>query len=209
VETLDRSDILDDLRRGTYDVVVGINLLREGLDLPEVTLVAILDADKEGFLRSVTSLVQTMGRAARHQDGRVVLYADRLTGSMKAAIAETTRRRNIQIEHNLKHGITPTTISKPIRDRMIEKKAEDENKLKPKRGRGRFQQKEEEPDTHTMVIKLNASEQIDLAAINATDLTPGDKKRLAAKLRRRMTQAANAMDFELAAILRDTIATLQ
>ena len=93
VETLDRSDILDDLRRGVFDVVVGINLLREGLDLPEVSLVAILDADKEGFLRSRTSLIQTMGRAARHQDGRVIMYADRTTDSMKAAIEEVTRRR--------------------------------------------------------------------------------------------------------------------
>ncbi|MEA2020102.1 MAG: excinuclease ABC subunit UvrB [Patescibacteria group bacterium] len=119
VETLERSDILVDLRRGKYDVVVGINLLREGLDLPEVSLVAILDADKEGFLRSDTSLIQTMGRAARHEKGKAILYADKITGSMNRAIEEIERRRNVQKEYNEKHNITPETIQKPIRDRVI------------------------------------------------------------------------------------------
>lgn len=114
VDTLDRTDILRDLRLGVYDVVVGINLLREGLDLPEVSLVAILDADKEGFLRSEQALVQTIGRAARHQEGRVIMYADRETGSMKRAIRETNRRRKIQEDYNKKHGITPTSIAKNI-----------------------------------------------------------------------------------------------
>lgn len=114
VDTLDRTDILRDLRLGVYDIVVGINLLREGLDLPEVSLVAILDADKEGFLRSEQALVQTIGRAARHQEGRVIMYADRETGSMKRAINETNRRRKIQEEYNKKHGITPTSIAKNI-----------------------------------------------------------------------------------------------
>ncbi len=114
VETLERTDILRDLRLGVYDVVVGINLLREGLDLPEVSLVAILDADKEGFLRSDAALIQTIGRAARHQEGRVIMYADRITGSMKRAIDETNRRRKIQEEHNKKHGITPESIAKMI-----------------------------------------------------------------------------------------------
>lgn len=114
VDTLDRTDILRDLRLGVYDVVVGINLLREGLDLPEVSLVAILDADKEGFLRSEQALVQTIGRAARHQEGRVIMYADRETGSMKRAISETDRRRKIQQDYNKKHGITPTSIAKNI-----------------------------------------------------------------------------------------------
>lgn len=120
VETLERLEVLTDLRKGTYDVLVGINLLREGLDLPEVGLIAILDADKEGFLRSDTSLVQTMGRAARHLTGRVILYADKITGSMQRAINETTRRRQIQEEYNAKHGITPKGIIKAIKD-MVER----------------------------------------------------------------------------------------
>jgi excinuclease ABC subunit B len=118
VDTLDRTDILRDLRLGVYDVLVGINLLREGLDLPEVSLVAILDADKEGFLRSEQALIQTVGRAARHQEGRVVMYADRITGSMERTIEKTTARRLIQEEYNTKHGITPTSISREVGDML-------------------------------------------------------------------------------------------
>lgn len=114
VDTLDRGDILRDLRLGVYDVLVGINLLREGLDLPEVSLVAIMDADKEGFLRSGSALIQTVGRAARHQEGRVIMYADRVTDSMKFALTETDRRRAIQEAHNTKHGLTPISIAKAI-----------------------------------------------------------------------------------------------
>ena len=116
IDTLERSEILRDLRLGVYDVLVGINLLREGLDLPEVSLVAILDADKEGYLRSTTSLVQTIGRAARHVDGKVIMYADIVTDSMKRAIDETERRRQIQESHNRENGITPQSIRKTIRD---------------------------------------------------------------------------------------------
>ena len=116
VDTLDRITILSDLRRGKYDVLVGVNLLREGLDLPEVTLVAILDADKEGFLRSDTSIIQTIGRAARHVKGEVLLYADQMTGSLARAIEETERRRTLQIEYNTKHNITPVSIVKEIHD---------------------------------------------------------------------------------------------
>ena len=124
VKTLERSDILQSLRLGEYDVIVGINLLREGLDLPEVSLVAILDADKEGFLRSRTSLIQTMGRAARHINGKVIMYADRITKSMRAAIDEVGRRRKHQAEYNKKHNITPRSILKPLRDRLIEQMEE-------------------------------------------------------------------------------------
>lgn len=120
VATLERSDILQSLRLGEYDVIVGINLLREGLDLPEVSLVAILDADKEGFLRSRTSLIQTMGRAARHVNGLVIMYADQVTKSMQAAIDEVSRRREVQAEYNKKNHITPKSIMKPLRDRLIE-----------------------------------------------------------------------------------------
>jgi excinuclease ABC subunit B len=116
IETLERIEILRDLRLGVYDVVVGINLLREGLDLPEVSLVAILDADKEGYLRSEGSLIQTIGRAARHVDGHVIMYADTVTESMRRAIEETYRRRRLQMEYNEKHGITPTGIRKAIKD---------------------------------------------------------------------------------------------
>jgi len=116
IDTLERVEILRDLRLGVYDVVVGINLLREGLDLPEVSLVAILDADKEGYLRSESALIQTIGRAARHVDGHVIMYADVMTDSMKRAIEETYRRRRIQSEYNQKHGITPVGIRKSVRD---------------------------------------------------------------------------------------------
>ncbi len=130
VDTLERIEILRDLRKGTYDVLVGINLLREGLDLPEVSLVIILDADKEGFLRSETSLIQTMGRAARHVEGHVIMYADVVTGSMKRAIDETNRRRTIQKTYNKKHDITPKTIQKAIKDDQFSKHHQAEQKTK-------------------------------------------------------------------------------
>ncbi len=127
IDTLERAEIIRDLRLGVFDVLVGINLLREGLDIPEITLVAILDADKEGFLRSETSLIQTIGRAARNSEGRVIMYADKMTDSMKNAIGETERRRAIQQEYNEAHGITPTTIKKAIRDLIsVSKKVAEE-----------------------------------------------------------------------------------
>ncbi len=183
IQTLERSDILADLRGGIYDVIVGINLLREGLDLPEVSLIVILDADKEGFLRSRTSLVQTMGRAARHLHGEVILYADVVTDSMKAAIREVERRREIQLAFNKKHDIIPTSIQKPIRERLVEKEQEEEEK--------------------------SIKEMLSLTDRDLDTMTPKDKAELRKKLEKSMRQAARDLNFEFAAKLRDFIATIQ
>jgi excinuclease ABC subunit B len=194
VETLDRSDILDDLRKGVYDVLVGINLLREGLDLPEVSLVAILDADKEGFLRTSTSLIQTMGRAARHVNGRVILYADKITQSMQIAMDETRRRRQIQQQYNQDHQLTPQGIQKPIREKLLhrEKKEEESN-----------------PSKKSILLQINKRERLNLSQIDAEGMTPDDKAKLRKKLKTEMKKAANELDYELAAIIRDTIAKLE
>ncbi|MFC1598217.1 excinuclease ABC subunit UvrB [Patescibacteria group bacterium] len=179
VDTLERLEILRDLRLGKYDVLIGINLLREGLDLPEVSLVAILDADKEGFLRSETSLVQTMGRAARHVNGSAILYADKITGSMQRAMDEINRRREIQEAYNKKHGITATAIEKKIReDRLAGKKEE-----------------ERAPGMPTMDI-------ID-------DLRDEEYKHLVEDMQNQMKLAADNLDFEKAAQLRDQINMLE
>lgn len=158
VETLDRSDILRDLRLGVYDVLIGINLLREGLDLPEVSLVAIMDADKEGFLRSEQALIQTVGRAARHVEGRVVMYADRITGSMKRTIDETNRRREIQEAHNIKHGITPEGVSKTIEKGMRPDLPEEAKRAK-------LDLKKIPADEYKTLVK-DLSAQMELAAAN-------------------------------------------
>jgi excinuclease ABC subunit B len=187
VQTLDRSDILEDLRLGNYDVIVGVNLLREGLDLPEVTLVAILDADKEGFLRSEVSLIQTMGRAARHIEGTVILYADEITGSIQRAIAEIERRRNIQLKYNKEHHIKPSSIIKPIRAKLVER----EEKTKP------WQDVELRP----LLDKWDEE--------RVSQLLPIEKEKLIRRLRREMHFAAKTLEFETAAILRDKIKSLE
>lgn len=128
IATIERTEIIHDLRAGVFDVLVGINLLREGLDMPEVSFIAILDADKEGFLRSDTAMIQTIGRAARNEHGRVIMYADRITGSMERAISETNRRREIQDAHNKKHGITPKTVNKEVVDLIRLTKVAEEDK---------------------------------------------------------------------------------
>lgn len=187
IDTLDRQDILDDLRKGTYHVLVGINLLREGLDLPEVSLVAILDADKEGFLRSATSLVQTMGRAARHEHGHVIMYADRMTPSMKLAIKEVRRRRSYQIAYNEKHGITPQTIHKPIRKKLIKRDTTKDKEKKRKSG----------------VMKIGDT------PVDPESLTPQERKDFIAHLKRQMREAARNLDFETAGELRDYITGIE
>ena len=180
VDTLERVEILRDLRLGVYDVVVGINLLREGLDLPEVSLVAILDADKEGFLRSTTSLIQTIGRAARHVNGKVIMYADKMTDSMKNAIEETNRRRAIQVEHNERHGIVPATIIKSVRD-LTER------------------------------VHALAEEKGEYRAATPTpaDLPKDELARLLKEMEKQMKTAAQNLEFEKAALLRDQIIELR
>ncbi len=179
VSTLDRIKILRDLRRGEFDVLIGINLLREGLDLPEVSLVAILDADKEGFLRSSGSLIQTIGRAARHLEGRAILYADVMTDSMKRAIGETNRRRAIQVQYNADNNITPQSIIKPI-DMSLVRIAEGDYVTVPDEAPG-----EEE------------------------NLSPAEREKVLADLEERMRDAARRFEFEKAAQLRDRIKLLR
>jgi excinuclease ABC subunit B len=203
IDTLDRNDILDDLRSGKYDVLVGINLLREGLDLPEVSLVGILDADKEGFLRNDIALIQTIGRAARHLNGLAILYADKITKSMQRAIDETRRRRQKQIAYNQKYKIDPTSINKPIREKLLqrEKGREDwENEL------NRTQKNQNQK---AIYLQINKRSRINLTAINGQDLTPSERTKLIKQLRLQMNRAAADLDFELAAIIRNKIAELK
>jgi excinuclease ABC subunit B len=179
VDTLERIRILRDLRRGEFDVLIGINLLREGLDLPEVSLVAILDADKEGFLRSAGSLIQTIGRAARHVEGHAVLYADVMTDSMKKALDETSRRRRVQVEYNERNGIVPQSIVKPI-DMSLVAVAEGDY----------------------VTVPLEGDEDVE-------GLTPEQRQRFIGELEERMREAARKFEFEKAAALRDRVKGLK
>lgn len=180
IQSLERVEILRDLRLGEFDVLIGVNLLREGLDIPEVSLVAIMDADKEGFLRSETSLIQTIGRAARNSCGEVIMYADKMTDSMKKAIGETNRRREIQIEHNKKYGIVPQTIKKPIENNLLSLVASYRN----------FED-------------MVAEEMIDLG------ISEKDLPKLIDKLEKDMHKAAKILDFERAAQIRDQLKKLR
>ena len=181
IDTLERSEIIRDMRLDLFDVLVGINLLREGLDIPEIGLVAILDADKEGFLRSETSLIQTIGRAARNAEGHVIMYADTITESMERAISETKRRRKIQQAYNEEHGITPETIKKAVRDLIAISKTEESSK---KKGTAHL---EKDPES-----------------MNAKELTKAIKQ-----IMKKMNQAAAELDFEQAAVLRDQMIELK
>lgn len=180
IKSLERMQIIRDLRLGKFDVLIGINLLREGIDVPEVSLVAILDADKEGFLRAYRPLIQTMGRAARNANGEVIMYADRITDSMKLAIDETNRRRAIQMKYNEEHGIVPKTIIKPVRDMISVVKADKE-----------------------------AEKSDSFADLNFDELTAKQKKQMIANLKEQMQDAAKRLDFESAANLRDAIIELE
>lgn len=185
VHSLERPEILRDLRLGVYDVVVGVNLLREGLDLPEVTLVAILDADKEGFLRSETSLVQTIGRAARNVEGRVIMYADTMTKSMRNAIDETQRRRKIQAEYNARNGVEPTTVKKEVRETV------------------------RAYDAVAEIIAQYSSETAEKLDADGQSLRLEDIPVLITALEKKMKDLAKAMEFEKAAEVRDEIADLR
>jgi len=189
IDTVERVEIIRDLRLGEFDVLVGINLLREGLDIPEVSLVAILDADKEGFLRSDRSLIQTIGRAARNLNGRAILYADRMTGSMERAISETSRRREKQMAFNLEHNITPKGISKSVEDIM-------EGSYNPGAGKNRSQK-----------VKKVAEMETDYQVETLDDVA--DVRKVILNLEKEMVLASEELKFELAAGYRDQIRQLQ
>jgi excinuclease ABC subunit B len=178
VETIERVEILTQLRQGTFDILVGINLLREGIDLPEVSFIAILDADKIGFLRSLTSLIQIIGRAARNAAGKVIMYADRESDAMRAAIAETEYRRSVQMAYNKEHGITPTTVKKAIADILIR---------------------------HTEENQDAAAASIEVLKKSYNVLVPAQRKLLLAALNAEMLEHAKKLEFEQAAVIRDEI----
>ncbi len=182
IDTFERVEILKSLRSGEIDVLIGINLLREGIDLPEVSFIAILDADKIGFLRSTTSLIQIIGRAARNADGQVIMYADRMSDAMKEAITETQRRRKIQMEYNKAHGITPKTIKKAVEDILVHKSEEE---------------------------KENAKTSLEILKKTANLFVPSQRKKLLDALKKEMKDCAERLDYEQAAIIRDQIAEIE
>lgn len=177
IKTLERTEIIRDLRLGVFDVLIGINLLREGIDVPEVSLVAILDADKEGFLRNERGLIQTIGRAARNSQGRVIMYADKMTESMQKAIDETARRRQIQMAYNEEHGIVPQTIKKEIRDLIS--------------------------------ITKGTNTEVEEESLDYSVMTKSERQEAIKKLQKQMHEAAELLDFELAAQIRDMVLELK
>lgn len=212
IKTIDRIKILTDFRKGKYDILVGVNLLREGLDLPEVALIGILDADKEGFLRSETSLIQTIGRAARNSEGRVILYADHITGSMERALKETIRRRNTQLAYNKKHGITPKTILKNIKDITEELESEHGKAVNAELNIDlevfkKAYAKELKGDRSKVSKKAGLTE----VKLNMSDEEISDLiyEKIIKLKEKEMNKAVKALDFETAAILRDEIGVLK
>jgi excinuclease ABC subunit B len=182
VETIERVEILTQLRQGDFDILVGINLLREGIDLPEVSFIAILDADKIGFLRSLTSLVQIIGRAARNAAGKVIMYADRMSDAMEKAISETNRRREIQIAYNKEHGITPATVKKAIADILTR---------------------------HIEEADSAAASTVEVLKKSYNVLIPAQRKQLIKALESEMLEHAKNLEFEQAAAIRDEIARIR
>ena len=176
IQSLERVEILRDLRLGVFDVLIGVNLLREGLDIPEVSLVVIMDADKEGFLRCETSLIQTIGRSARNANGKVIMYADKITDSMKLAIDETKRRRELQLKYNKEHNITPKTIIKPVENNLL-----------------------------ALVQSYRSVEDIIAEGMSELKIDRDDLPKLLNKLEKDMQKAAKILDFERAAQIRDKI----
>ncbi len=215
VDTMERIKILDDLRAGVYDVLIGVNLLREGLDLPEVSLVAILDADKEGFLRSHRSLTQTVGRAARNLNGRVIMYADKMTDSMKQTIEETERRRALQLAYNEGHGITPQAIIK-ARNRIVGLDRDAIEELTPagavgkKPGRTREKKDGKPTVSKPLPYEMEYTHEVDLAADPVVQyMSAGEMRKNIDKLKQQMMSAAKKMDFLEAARLRDEMLKMQ
>jgi len=182
IDTFERVEILKSLRSGETDVLIGINLLREGIDLPEVSFIAILDADKIGFLRSTTSLIQIIGRAARNAQGTVVMYADRMSDAMKEAIEETSRRRKIQEEYNKEHGITPKTITKAVEDILVHEKTDAEE---------------------------NAKTELEILKKTSNLFVPAQRKKLIEALKKQMSECADHLDYEQAAVIRDQILEIE